>query len=71
MDLHREESALVQVRAAAEGVQDQTTIIQELMLQSDQKDLRFKEPSAIEVRELAAELERPLTDFMSPIKPDF
>lgn len=61
VDLHQEESAMIQVRAAAEGVHDQTTILQDLMLQSDQKDLRLKEPSAIEVREMAAELERPLS----------
>jgi hypothetical protein len=60
------------VRAAAEqlGAPDQTTMMQDLMFKSDQKDMRLKEPSAVEVREMAAELERPLSQFLSPIAQD-
>ena len=57
---------MVEVRDAAEAEQvvaDQTSLIQDMMMHSDQKDIRLKEMSDLDIRGVMQELDQyPVND---------
>ena len=61
--------SMLEVRGAEE--MEAGSVLQDLRMKSDQKDIRLYTPSAIEIRDVMAEIERETPQLGSPIPQDF
>ena len=61
--------AMIEVRGADDV--EPGSVLQDLRMKSDQKDIRLYTPSAMEIRDVMAEIERETPQLGSPIPQDF